>query len=95
MLEKHIVQKMSELIRERGGLFYKFNSTNHPGVPDRIVINRTGTVWFVEIKSENGELSLIQVFRIRELKAHGAKVRVVYGWDSAKAFIDEVLPDEL
>jgi len=92
MLEKDIERKLSRLVRLRGGLFYKFNSPNNPGVPDRIVITRNGT-YFVEIKSVIGRLSAMQAQKINEISNHGAKVRVVYGWDSAKAFIDEVLPD--
>ncbi|GHU94414.1 hypothetical protein FACS1894208_05440 [Clostridia bacterium] len=92
MFEKDIERRMREMVRQRGGLFYKFTSPNAPGVPDRIVITPEGTVWFVELKAQNGRLSNIQKFQISELEKRGANVRVVRGLQAATDFIEEVMP---
>ena len=93
MLEKGIEQRMCEMIRERGGLTYKFSSPGNPGVPDRIVITPAGVVWFVELKTDTGRPSKIQKYQIAEFEKRNANVRVVYGWDAAKEFVNEVMPN--
>lgn len=95
MLEKEIERRMCEMIRNRGGLTYKFTSPGNPGVPDRIVITPAGIVWFVELKTEVGRLAKIQRYQKGELEKRGANVRVVHGWDAAKEFVNEVMPNEL
>ena len=93
MLEKETERRMCELIKKRGGLTYKFTSPNNPGVPDRIVITPAGEVWFVELKTDSGRWSRIQEYRIGELEKRGANVRVIHGWEAAKAFVEEVMGD--
>lgn len=93
MLEKEIEQRMCEMIRKRGGLTYKFTSPGNVGVPDRIVITPTGVVWFVELKTESGRLAKIQKYQKGELEKRCANVRVVHGWEDAKEFVNEVMPD--
>ena len=93
MLEKEIERRMCEMIRKRGGLTYKFTSPGNVGVPDRLVITPTGVVWFVELKTKSGRLANIQKWQIRELEKRGANVRVIYGWDAAKEFVNEVMPN--
>jgi hypothetical protein len=91
MTEKGIERRMCELVRKRGGLTYKFESVNAPGVPDRIVITPGGAVWFVELKVDNGRVSRMQKWQQDALKAHGANVRVVRGMDDMTGFVDEVM----
>lgn len=93
MTEKEIERRMRNLVRERGGLTRKFISPNAPGVPDRIVITPQGVVWFVELKTTSGRLTPLQKYEIAEFEKMGANVRVVYGWDAAKKFIEEVMGD--
>jgi hypothetical protein len=93
MTEKEIERRMCQMVWKRGGLTYKFTSPNNPGVPDRIVITPRGVVWFVELKTLYGRLTSIQEWRKRELEKRGANVRVVRGWDAAKAFVIEVMGD--
>ena len=93
MLEKEIERRMCEIIRERGGLTRKFVSPGNDGVPDRIVVTPAGVVWFVELKTETGRLSKIQKYQIAEFEKRNANVRVIYGWEAAKEFVNEVTPD--
>lgn len=91
MLEKKIERRFFEMVRKRGGLIYKFVSPNNPGVPDRIIVTPAGVVWFVELKTLDGEESKLQKYHKRELEKRNANVRVLYGLDAAKEFINEVL----
>jgi hypothetical protein len=92
MLEKEIEHRMVRMIKERGGLCYKFVSPSNLGVPDRIVITPDGRVIFVELKTENGRLSKMQKWQRNELQKRGIDVRVIKGWSAARAFVEEVLP---
>jgi streptogramin lyase len=93
MLEKDIERRMCAMVRERGGLTYKFASPAASGVPDRIVITPRGEVWFVELKTTLGILTTLQKWQINQLEKRNANVRVIRGWDAAKAFIEEVMSD--
>ena len=93
MLERDIERRMNRLIRERGGLTYKFSSPNSRSVPDRIVITSSGEVWFVELKTTNGNLTKLQQHHIDKLKKQGANACVLYGWEAAFAFVEELFPD--
>ena len=92
MLESEIERRMTRLVRERGGLCYKFVSPSNPGVPDRIIITPEGRVVFVELKTEVGRLAGIQKWQLGEMKKRGVDVRVVKGWPAAKALVEEVIP---
>ena len=92
MLEKEIESRMARMVKERGGLCYKFVSPSNPGVPDRIIITPDGRVIFVELKTEIGRLANIQKWQMSEMKKRGADVRVAKGWKAVKDLIDEVLP---
>jgi len=92
MLEKEIERRLGELIRARGGLYFKFASPNSPGVPDRLVIIPGGRIIFVELKALSGVLSAVQERIIGVMRRQGAQVRVIKGWEDAKAFAEEVMP---
>jgi len=95
MQEREIEQKLGLLVRRRGGLYFKFVSPQNPGVPDRIVITPEGRVIFVELKTEIGSLQRIQKWTLGEMRKRNADVRVLKGWDAAKAFVEEVMPVEV
>ena len=93
MLEKQIESRMGQMVKRRGGLYFKFVSPGHPGVPDRIIIAPGGKCTFVELKTEVGRLSGIQKYVIGKMRAQGCDVRKVQGWDEAKALVEELFPD--
>lgn len=95
VLEKDIERKFFNLAKARGGVTFKFICPNNPGVPDRIVITPSREVWFVELKTEEGRLSALQDWQIQGLEKRGMNVRVLYGWQEAKAFLQEVMPGEI
>ena len=92
MLEKEIERRMALMIKQRGGLCYKFVSPSNPGVPDRIIITPEGRIVFVELKTEIGRLANIQKWQVGEMQKRNADVRIVKGWDEAKALVEEVIP---
>ena len=51
MKESQIEAKLVRLVRQHGGLCYKFVSPQNPGVPDRIVITPQGHTVYVELKT--------------------------------------------
>lgn len=88
LLEREIESYLNENVKKRGGRSYKFMSPGNSGVPDRIVVFPGGRVVFVELKTETGRLSALQVAQIRRLERLGADVRVLYGLDDVKEFLD-------
>ena len=87
MYERDIEKAMGLVVKGKGGLFYKFVSPGHAGVPDRIVVTPGGVVWFVEVKTDIGKLTALQKNQVTKLTEKGANVRVVYGIDDALAFL--------
>ena len=95
MTEKQIEARMVRAVKERAGLCYKFVSPGNTGVPDRIVITPDGRTIFVELKTERGVLSKLQQYQITRMQKRNADVRVLYGWPQVKAFVEEVMPNEI
>ncbi|WP_418427931.1 VRR-NUC domain-containing protein [Anaerotruncus massiliensis (ex Liu et al. 2021)] len=95
MKESAIEARLVKMVRERGGLCYKFVSPSNPGVPDRIVITPDGRSIYVELKTEIGRLATIQRWQLDEMRKRGADVRVLKGLEEVKAFVREVMPDEV
>lgn len=91
MKESQIEARLTRMVRERGGLCYKFTSPANPGVPDRIVITPEGRTIYVELKTEVGSLQRIQEWQIAEMRKRGADVRVLKGLDQVKQFVEEVM----
>lgn len=90
MRESSIESKLVRMVRERGGLCFKFVSPGNPGVPDRIVITPTGRTVYVELKTETGRLAAIQKWQHEEMRKRGADVRTLKGLEQVKAFVEEV-----
>jgi len=59
-------------------------------VPDRIVVMPKGGVYFVEVKSEKGQLSTLQRQRIVELAVLGHRVAVVRGVEEVELFLQRI-----
>lgn len=92
MKESTIEAQLVKLVNHSGGRAYKWVSPGNAGVPDRIVITPEGRVIFVELKTEVGRLSPVQIMQHARLHALGVEVRTLYGLDQIKAFVEEVMP---
>ena len=95
MKESDIEARLVRLVRERGGLCWKFVSPGNAGVPDRIVVTPGGRTIFVELKTRNGRLSAQQRRQIQALRLRGADARVLYGLEQVEDFVREVTPNEV
>lgn len=93
MKESKIEAKLVRMVRDRGGLCYKFVSPGNPGVPDRLIVLPGGRVIFVELKTEVGRLASIQRWQQEQLRSRGVEVRTLRGLDEVEQFIEEVMPD--
>lgn len=67
----------------------KFVPDQCPGMPDRMVLLPGGMVMWVELKTDGGMLSPLQMYRHRWLRKLGHDVRVV--WD--KQQVDELVEE--
>ncbi|MDO4254353.1 MAG: hypothetical protein Q4C81_04285 [Kocuria sp.] len=76
--------------RRHGFFCLKFVSPARGGVPDRIVIAPTGTV-FVEVKRPGGDLEKRQRVMHAKMRRFGAEIHVVDDEPSIDAFIAHVL----
>lgn len=83
-LEKNIEGWMKREIEGLGGLFLKFVSPGNDGVPDRIALLPSGRIVFVELKTHEGRLSLIQGYQIDRIRTMGQEVCIVYGYEGAR-----------
>lgn len=90
MLESAVERHLVEGVRKLGGRAYKFVSPGHSGVPDRLVILPGARVIFVELKTEVGEVTLLQEATHRELRKLGCAVRVLYGTKDVDKFLEEL-----
>lgn len=90
MTEREIEKKLVDGVRKLGGRAYKFVSPGNDGVPDRIVILPGISPVFVELKTETGRLSSLQNVQIKKLKDLGQDVRILYGLEDVKRFLEEI-----
>lgn len=88
--ERDIEKWLCDQVKKLGGHAYKFVSPGCDGVPDRIIILPPGRVYFVELKTDRGRLTPIQVWQLDRLDALGCQVRTIRGMDEARSFIEEV-----
>lgn len=85
--EAHVEQYLYRQIKKLGGMCLKFTS-GITGVPDRIVILDGKTV-FIEAKAPGKDPTKLQLFRMSQMRAAGAHVRVI----DTRAQVDELISD--
>ena len=89
MLEKDIEKVLVAEVRKLGGRAYKWVSPGNGGVPDRIVVFPDRPPVFVELKAENGKLSVLQTAQLRRLQDMGQDVRVLRGIQEVEQFLED------
>ena len=77
MREKAIEQKLSLMVKRRGGICPKFVSPGFDGVPDRIVLLPEGHIAFVEVKAPGKKPRPLQLARHALLRRLGFQVYVL------------------
>lgn len=91
MLESKIETRLVKKVKsELKGLCYKFISPGNAGVPDRIVLARSGMVFFVETKAPGKDLEPHQKRQKEKIEKLGCKVFVIDSIDSVDKFIETI-----
>lgn len=90
MLEKTVEQKLIKGVRKMGGEAFKFVSPGNDGVPDRLVLLPGGKIYFVELKTERGQLRPTQKVQLVRLSALGQQVYVLHGAAEVESWLDQI-----
>lgn len=90
MRERDIEKWLRRQIESMGGQAFKFTSPGNDGVPDRLAVLPSGRIYFIELKTDRGRLTPIQVWQQDRLDALGCQVRTIRGMDEARALIKEL-----
>jgi len=77
--EQQIQTKLIKELEAKGYYVIKLVKTNKNGIPDLIAIPKNSDVEFIEVKRNDGKVSPLQEYRIKELIKHGVKAIVYYG----------------
>lgn len=83
-MEKDIERYLVKTVEALDGKAFKFNSLSNRGVSDRIVCLPNGQTWFIELKSETGRLSPLQVVFARDM----ARLNQRYACLNSKEAVD-------
>ena len=94
MRESFIEEKFTKVVRQKGGVCWKFTSPGTAGVPDRIVLMPKGHIAFVEVKAPNQKPSPLQLSRHRLLRRLGFQVYVLDALEDIEKIIKEVMSNE-
>lgn len=89
MLEKCIENRLVKGVKSYGGIAFKFVSPGNIGVPDRIIVWPDGAVHFVELKTETGKLSKLQISQIRRLTELKQLVYTLYGKEAVDEYLEQ------
>lgn len=89
MRESGLEQHFQKSVKAAGGWAIKLMPTQ-TGVPDRMVLCN-GSIYLVELKTDTGSLSKIQIWWHKKVKTFGVQVHVLYG----KADVDRWIEEEL
>ena len=90
MREKSIEQKLTLMVKKRGGICPKFVSPGFDGVPDRIVLLPGGRMAFVEVKAPGQKPRPLQIARQKLLERLGFRVYVLDSIEQIGGILDEI-----
>ena len=90
MREKAIEQKLSLMVKKRGGICPKFVSPGYDGMPDRIVLLPGCHFAFVEVKAPGKKPRPLQIARHKLLTRLGFKVYVLDNEQQIGGILDEI-----
>lgn len=89
MLEKDIEVKVCDYFKKLGFSHYKFVSPSNRGVPDRVLF-KNGFTFFIEFKSEKGNLMGLQVKKIKKFRDNKISVFVINNVDDGYSLADRL-----
>ena len=86
MRESEIERYLAWHVVRMGGMSYKFKSTNHRGVADRVVCLPDGQTWFIELKTKGGRLSPLQKVFAQEMGLMGQRYACLWTKEQVDAW---------
>ena len=78
MSEKTFQKKIIDKYTRAGWFVVKLMQTNKNGIPDVLCLNTKFPARFIEVKGNNGTVSDLQKYRIKELKGFGFDAGVLF-----------------
>lgn len=90
MRESTIERRLTNGVKRAGGWALKFTSPGCAGVPDRLVLLPEGKAIFVELKTETGNLTALQIATHNRIRNLGFDVRTLYGREYVDGFLQEI-----
>ena len=79
MTEQQVQKKRIKQLEDQGYYVIKLIKTNKNGIPDLIALPKGSKVLFSEIKTKNGNLSVLQEYRLQELERFGFTTEIYRG----------------
>jgi hypothetical protein len=92
MREKEIEKKLTQAVKNMGGICPKFVSPGFDGMPDRIVLLPKGRMAFVEVKAPGEKPRPLQMARHRLLRRLGFQVYILDSAEQIGGILDEIHP---
>lgn len=90
--EKYLEKKLTEGLHALGVWCEKYTNPFKTGYPDRICIEKTGKVSWVEVKTPGEKLRPLQEERKRELESYGCPVYVVDSDEALRSVLERFTP---
>ncbi len=77
MKEQQIQSKVIKKMEANGYYVLKLSKTNKQGIPDLLCLKKDEPAFFIEVKTDKGVVSPLQLFRQKELRELGFKSIIV------------------
>jgi hypothetical protein len=77
MTEQQIQSKVIKLMESKGYYVLKLSKTNKQGIPDLLCLKKDEPPFFIEVKTDKGVVSPLQLYRQKELKELGFKSIII------------------
>ena len=81
-------------MKKLGGVAYKFVSPGNAGVPDRLIVMPGGRVYFVELKTDAGYVTVLQKRQMDRLLRLGCDVNLVRGLEGIKILLARITAEQ-
>jgi hypothetical protein len=82
MTEQQIQIKVIKLMESKGYYVLKLSKTNKQGIPDLLCLKKDEPPFFIEVKTDKGVVSALQLYRQKELKELGFKSIIINNTNS-------------
>ena len=88
MKESTLEKALVVAVKKAGGLCIKLPASSYRGIPDRLVLLPGSRIFFVELKAEDGRLSIHQSRFQNILQTLGFNSYIIQGKPSLMEFIE-------